>query len=321
MQRVKVGLAAHRQFSPEEFDCVRQFVKKTGLRADRNDAGVALPGAGNARIGFARLAHVLIADPVLLVAPGAGWNLKMDDGGITMQFLLPFDTEFVEEAFVRAGPVSQAIERAAIAKDDCGLVVAQGDGFEAALHMINGFLRFTAVGGRIGARKAAAENDARGFGSDGDVLTEIAARHFENRRLTAAGPSGENDELRLVACFYALAGVRSGGETQFIRVTRSGLAECVGRYDEPMDLSACEECREINRELRNAYEATRRTSAGDAAGNLTEWLAQLDEDECARIRDASPLWKTWRRWQEHRSLTGHAISVLPLLPGAISNPN
>src|ERR1035441_5111675 len=88
-----------------------------------------------------------------------------------------------------------------------------------------------------------------------------------------------------------------------------------------MDSFACEECREISRELRNAGKAARLNSTSQNPRDLTEWLAQLDETECARIRDASPLWKAWRRWQEHRTRTGHASSVLPLPPGASSNPN
>jgi len=54
---------------------------------------------------------------------------------------------------------------------------------------------------------------------------------------------------------------------------------------------------------------------------IAEWVRQLDEEELARIRETSSLWKTWRRLQEHRNLTGHMLSVLPLPPHAISNPN
>jgi hypothetical protein len=89
-----------------------------------------------------------------------------------------------------------------------------------------------------------------------------------------------------------------------------------------MEFFACEECREINKELRNAFEATHLTNSNQESRDLAGWLARLDETECARMRDVSPLWKTWRRWQEHRTKTGHALSVfLPLPPGAISNPN
>jgi hypothetical protein len=54
---------------------------------------------------------------------------------------------------------------------------------------------------------------------------------------------------------------------------------------------------------------------------LVEWIRSLDEEECDRIRETSSLWKAWRRLQEHRRLTGHVLSVLPLPPNAISNPN
>jgi hypothetical protein len=39
------------------------------------------------------------------------------------------------------------------------------------------------------------------------------------------------------------------------------------------------------------------------------------------MRKTSPLWKTWRRLQEHRNLTGHTLSVLPIPQNALTNPN
>jgi len=33
------------------------------------------------------------------------------------------------------------------------------------------------------------------------------------------------------------------------------------------------------------------------------------------------LWKIWRRLQQHRALTGHSLSLLPLPTNAISHPN
>jgi len=42
--------------------------------------------------------------------------------------------------------------------------------------------------------------------------------------------------------------------------------------------------------------------------DLIAWLQELDEDDCARMRETSSLWKTWRRLREHRTLTGHSPS-------------
>jgi hypothetical protein len=53
---------------------------------------------------------------------------------------------------------------------------------------------------------------------------------------------------------------------------------------------------------------------------LADWLEHLNEEDCARMRATSSLWKTWRRLMEHRTLTGHSLSLLSLPPNAI-NPN
>ena len=85
--------------------------------------------------------------------------------------------------------------------------------------------------------------------------------------------------------------------------------------------SDCDECRAIYLEFWEAADAMRRTkNLIPSSADLVAWLNQLNEEECARIRETSPLWKTWRRLQEHKTLTGHSVSVL-LPPDAASNPN
>jgi hypothetical protein len=81
---------------------------------------------------------------------------------------------------------------------------------------------------------------------------------------------------------------------------------------------SCDECRAIYRELRNAYRAADRISA---PRQVADWVLRLDEDECARMRQTSNLWAAWRRLEEHRTLTGHYLSPLPMTPDPISNPN
>ena len=95
-----------------------------------------------------------------------------------------------------------------------------------------------------------------------------------------------------------------------------------------MRIFACAECEAIYRELREAAgepEATRsaaRSANQDAdPQELVSWLSQLNEEECARMRENSRLWKTWRRWRDHRALTGHYVPLLPLPPNAIWNAN
>jgi hypothetical protein len=91
-----------------------------------------------------------------------------------------------------------------------------------------------------------------------------------------------------------------------------------------MDLPACPECVAIQQEFRKAArEMQVRHFPGDLiVFRLLRYLQSLDAEECARMREKSALWKTWRRREEHRIRTGHAVSLLPPLPpGALVNPN
>jgi uncharacterized protein YhaN len=90
-----------------------------------------------------------------------------------------------------------------------------------------------------------------------------------------------------------------------------------------MDAFKCDECRAIYQDLREAYRAATQDTRDrhETSQQIANWVQELSEEECARIRETSSVWKTWRRWQEHRSLTGHALSVLPIPPNALSNPN
>jgi hypothetical protein len=92
---------------------------------------------------------------------------------------------------------------------------------------------------------------------------------------------------------------------------------------ERMDSYACDECRAIHLELQEAFAAAkeRLSDPKTTAQDLVAWVQQLTEDDCARMRETSSLWKTWRRLQAHRALTGHWLSLLPVLPNAIANPN
>lgn len=85
----------------------------------------------------------------------------------------------------------------------------------------------------------------------------------------------------------------------------------------------CEECRAIYQELREAHRAAARDGSAlqNTPREIAGWIQQLNEEKCAQIRETSSLWKTWRRMRGHLSRTGHTLSVLPLPPGALSNPN
>jgi hypothetical protein len=81
----------------------------------------------------------------------------------------------------------------------------------------------------------------------------------------------------------------------------------------------CEECRAIRLALREAYLAARDHTTNPQ--EIAAWLEQLNEQDCARMRANSSLWKTWRRLMQHRTLTGHFVSYLPLSRKVIANPN
>jgi hypothetical protein len=65
---------------------------------------------------------------------------------------------------------------------------------------------------------------------------------------------------------------------------------------------ACDECRAIYDEMRNA---ARPSQAAATAQPLADWIRDLDREECARLRQSSELWRAWRRFQAHRASTGH----------------
>jgi len=93
-------------------------------------------------------------------------------------------------------------------------------------------------------------------------------------------------------------------------------------YDWLVDSFECAECRAIYEELREAYRAVAQgTDEQNAPRDLANWVQQINEEECARMRETSDLWNLWRRLQRHRTLTGHMLSELPVPPNALSNPN
>ena len=84
----------------------------------------------------------------------------------------------------------------------------------------------------------------------------------------------------------------------------------------------CEECRAIRRALRQSWLSVREREGGSATPDgIVDYLSSLSQKDCAEMRASSDLWKTWRRLMEHRVLTGHAPSLLPLPQGALSNLN
>jgi hypothetical protein len=80
-----------------------------------------------------------------------------------------------------------------------------------------------------------------------------------------------------------------------------------------MDLFSRDECRQIYRELWHAPRAARKDSSDQniAHERLLDYLETLNKDDCAQMRETSPLWKAWRRREDHRALTGHAVSLTP----------
>ena len=91
-----------------------------------------------------------------------------------------------------------------------------------------------------------------------------------------------------------------------------------------MDANSCPECQAIVDEMRAAAREVRAGHPGKAMTpmELVSWLERLDEEECARLRESSPFWRTWRKLMEHGALTGHSLSFLSALsPGANTSPN
>ena len=75
-----------------------------------------------------------------------------------------------------------------------------------------------------------------------------------------------------------------------------------------MEPEECEECLAIRRQ----FEAASLAGRGLTGQDLAQWLRDLDEVACVRLRETSALFETWRRMLRHRMLTGHWTD--PLLP-------
>ena len=90
-----------------------------------------------------------------------------------------------------------------------------------------------------------------------------------------------------------------------------------------MDPFPCDECRAIYREFKETAAAIEERQSDQTSDppDIATWVQQLDEEECARMRENSDIWKPWRRWQEHQALTGHFPSILQVPPTSMSNPN
>jgi hypothetical protein len=88
-------------------------------------------------------------------------------------------------------------------------VILEGDHFESLLHVKDGPLSGAPAFRQTGPGKPAPKHDARCLGRDHDVLAKIPPGHLEHRRLSAAGPTREHDQLRPVPDFFAAAGVRA----------------------------------------------------------------------------------------------------------------
>ena len=207
---MQVSLATGRQFPAKEFNGIGQLVEKSGLCADGEDAGVSLPGAGNALVYPARLSGIFVTDAALFISPGPRGHFDMDDRGVTAQLLGGIDVEFGEEAVAGTRPISESVERPAIAQDDGRPAVREGNGFNSSLHVKDGSLCGATAVGPIGSGKAAAKDNAGCFGREGYVLAKIAASHLKDSGLASAGSAGEDDQFRLVPRLVTAASVRAG---------------------------------------------------------------------------------------------------------------
>jgi len=83
-----------------------------------------------------------------------------------------------------------------------------------------------------------------------------------------------------------------------------------------MGPESCPECLAIYRQLADSVRQHH-----VASQPLADWIRQVDGYDCSRIRQTSVLWAIWRRLQNHRAVSGHHLSMLPVPPAALENPN
>ena len=89
---------------------------------------------------------------------------------------------------------------------------------------------------------------------------------------------------------------------------------------ERMEIFACDGA--IHLEIQDVFAAMKDglSDRSTTPNDFAAWVQLLTQDECSGMREASSFWKTWRRLQDHRSLTGHDLSPLPVPSNGVGIP-
>lgn len=214
--REGVIAAAFGDFGADGLDGAAEFAEEVVSGGDFDEAGMACPGEGDIGVDGGGLVCGLDAKGVgVAVALPVVGNAEMDHGGVTREFGGTGESEIAPEVGGIARPVGQTVEGAAIAEDDGRIAVLERTAFQFDLHADDRALGGLSRGNPFAAGKAAAEQDAGGFGEDLHVFAEVPADDLEHGGLARARAAREDDEAGGVRRGAAAAGsavaVREGG--------------------------------------------------------------------------------------------------------------
>src|SRR5581483_5436265 len=120
----------------------------------------------------------------------------MDDGVVARQLVQTHDADRGPER-VGPRPVGGTVDGAAVTQND-RRIGALGSSLELTLHEEDRPLPRPTYRGVLGAREAAAKDDAGRFGQHGDVLAHAVADQLEHGGLSRAGATGEHHPLERV---------------------------------------------------------------------------------------------------------------------------
>ena len=180
------------QLSAKDVEDALRLCEKVRSRFDDEATGVLCPYVDQPLVDERRLGRGFEAKGILVVVPVVlARRSQVDDRVVSAQLIAQRRSNGTPQV-IRAWPVRRAVDRAAVAQDDCRVDRLRRC-FELPLYVEDRSLRRSQDVSLGCAGKSTAEHDARRFAQDVNVFAEMLANEFEDGRLASARPSCQND--------------------------------------------------------------------------------------------------------------------------------
>lgn len=140
-----MGAATLRDLRADEFHGEGGFIEEIGGTADDETERMAIPGFADPGVDLLGFDGAFEAGAVLFVGFGAG-GFDVDDGGVASEFFVEGGGVLAEEAAGGTGPIGEAVDGAAVAEDEGGVIDGLGKLLHLALDGEDGVLGRAAAG-------------------------------------------------------------------------------------------------------------------------------------------------------------------------------